>query len=480
MLGRHTIKPWSSTMQSVALSSGEAEFYGVVRGAGQGLGHQSLISDLGLPLPLRMWTDSSAAIGICSRQGLGKLRHLDTHTLWVQQAVRSKRLELKKVLGEENPADLLTKHSLTKERLAKLVTLFDCHFKGGRAEAAPQTRTGESSKKTMAQAEAEVHSLETKNYGAGVLSGMVPELVSGTFPRKDTSTTDEHDPQMPHNMMSADELDQYYPSLEAVEDLDLPDLSRLEDDRLYSAGMKVVQEIRQEMSQVGRTRRQGENMAVEATEPVSVAGTCQGDVPEPDDVRKRTRSGGPGGDRSVSGLEEIRAAIWLWLIAGKCVRCTGATEIAIVIQHRIMRTLIVLRHVFLFVISLVPSHQTVLVVSVLVPAAAKPTEPASVRLAAMGLHTRLTQRIQRVIDARIRFPPAFSCLRRVVVADANRASRDAELCRSRLGPISTTFCSKIVSPSCPRRSVALCVFDFMSHCCFACKPLIKDHLHQRL
>ena len=80
MLGRHTIKHWSSTTPSVALSSGEAEFYGVVRGAGQGLGYQSLISDLGLPLPLRMWTDSSAAIGICSRQGLGKLRHLDTHT----------------------------------------------------------------------------------------------------------------------------------------------------------------------------------------------------------------------------------------------------------------------------------------------------------------------------------------------------------------------------------------------------------------
>ena len=80
MLGRHTIKHWSSTMPSVALSSGEAEFYGVVRGAGQGLGYQSLIGDLGLSLPLRMWTDSSAAIGICSRQGLGKLRHLDTHT----------------------------------------------------------------------------------------------------------------------------------------------------------------------------------------------------------------------------------------------------------------------------------------------------------------------------------------------------------------------------------------------------------------
>ena len=145
MLGKHTIKHWSSTQPSVSLSSGEAEFYGVVRGTGQGLGYESLLRDIGLTITLRVWTDSSAALGICSRQGLGKLRHLDTHTLWVQQAVRSKRIELKKVLGEETPADILTKHSLSKERLDKLVVLFDCQFKGGRAETAPQTRTGVAS-----------------------------------------------------------------------------------------------------------------------------------------------------------------------------------------------------------------------------------------------------------------------------------------------------------------------------------------------
>ena len=43
MLGSHTIKHWSSTQTSVALSSGEAGFAGVVHGAGQGLGHQALL-----------------------------------------------------------------------------------------------------------------------------------------------------------------------------------------------------------------------------------------------------------------------------------------------------------------------------------------------------------------------------------------------------------------------------------------------------
>ena len=74
MLGGHTTKHWSSTQSSVRLSSGEAEFAGVIRAGGQALGYQALLKDLGIELPVRVWTDSSAAIGICTRQGLGKLR----------------------------------------------------------------------------------------------------------------------------------------------------------------------------------------------------------------------------------------------------------------------------------------------------------------------------------------------------------------------------------------------------------------------
>ena len=73
MLGRHLIKAWSATQASIDLSSGEAEYYGVVRGSGIALGMQALHGDIGLSLPIRVWTDSSAAIGIGGRQGLGKL-----------------------------------------------------------------------------------------------------------------------------------------------------------------------------------------------------------------------------------------------------------------------------------------------------------------------------------------------------------------------------------------------------------------------
>ncbi len=154
MVGAHTVKSWSSTQTSVALSSGEAEFNGVVRGSSAGLGYQSLMKDLGQELPLRVWTDSSAAMGTCARQGLGKLRHLDTHTLWVQQAVRSQRMQLLKIAGESNPADLFTKHSLTRERLIKLTRMFDCQYVPGRAASAPQMRTGCADRVTMAEANA--------------------------------------------------------------------------------------------------------------------------------------------------------------------------------------------------------------------------------------------------------------------------------------------------------------------------------------
>ena len=140
MIGGHCIRTWSSTQPSVTLSSGEAEFYGVVKAAGAGLGHQSLMDDLGIHLPVRVWTDSSAALGIASRSGLGKLRHLETHTLWVQEAVRTGKIELRKVWGEVNPADLFTKHLPSREKVHQLLGLFGCEYRSGRAAAAPLLR----------------------------------------------------------------------------------------------------------------------------------------------------------------------------------------------------------------------------------------------------------------------------------------------------------------------------------------------------
>ena len=54
-------------------------------------------------------TDSSAALGMCKRAGLGRVRHLDTGLLWLQTFVRDGTFVIRKIKGTENSADLGTK-----------------------------------------------------------------------------------------------------------------------------------------------------------------------------------------------------------------------------------------------------------------------------------------------------------------------------------------------------------------------------------
>ena len=83
-LGAHCIKAWSSNQSVIALSSGESEYYGIVKGASNALGIAGVLSDLGVKLCVSISTDSSAAKGIGNRRGLGKIRHIELSELWVQ------------------------------------------------------------------------------------------------------------------------------------------------------------------------------------------------------------------------------------------------------------------------------------------------------------------------------------------------------------------------------------------------------------
>lgn len=148
-LGQHLLKSWSSTQPTITLSSGESELHGAVRGCAVGLGFLSLLADLGVHLPLRVWTDSTASKGICGRQGLGKVRHLDAQELCVQQRVRNGDLSLLKIGGEENPADLFTKASLTHHRVVTLLQLLGCYYRGGRPAAAPALRNIPGKSRTL-------------------------------------------------------------------------------------------------------------------------------------------------------------------------------------------------------------------------------------------------------------------------------------------------------------------------------------------
>ena len=111
MQGCHNIKTWSATQQVIALSSGEAEYYGMVKGAANALGISGVFRDMGIQHKIVLYTDSSAAKGISSRRGLGKVRHIELNKLWLQDQVARGRVSIRKIKGEDNFSDSLTKHS---------------------------------------------------------------------------------------------------------------------------------------------------------------------------------------------------------------------------------------------------------------------------------------------------------------------------------------------------------------------------------
>ena len=136
-LGGVPVRAWSSNQNVIALSSGEAEYYAALKGASSALGFQSMLRDLGVKTSITLYTDSSAARGIIHRAGLGKLRHLETGYLWLQSAVKAKKLQVRKVLGAENPADLLTKH-LAAADMWKHLEKLRMSPEDGRSKAVPQ------------------------------------------------------------------------------------------------------------------------------------------------------------------------------------------------------------------------------------------------------------------------------------------------------------------------------------------------------
>ena len=68
-----------------------------------------MAKDLGIEAGLEVLADSSVAIGICRRTGIGKVRHLVVGQIWVQERVGSGDFALTKHPGTANPADILTK-----------------------------------------------------------------------------------------------------------------------------------------------------------------------------------------------------------------------------------------------------------------------------------------------------------------------------------------------------------------------------------
>ncbi|CAK0894978.1 unnamed protein product, partial [Prorocentrum cordatum] len=113
--GSHLLRS-SSTLQSItALSSAEAEYYAATKGAAYALGTRSYFRDLGRELGVTVHTDSSSGRSFASRRGLGKMRHICTRYLWLQEQISGKTLKLLKIAGTANPADIMTKQLPVKD-----------------------------------------------------------------------------------------------------------------------------------------------------------------------------------------------------------------------------------------------------------------------------------------------------------------------------------------------------------------------------
>ena len=142
MFGGHCLKTYASTQPLIALSVGEAEFYGIVRAGSTGLGIQSLFKDMGVDVKVQINTDPSTGKSIASRRGAGKVRHLDSQELWIQERVARGDISIKKVPGEENLSDILTKH-VDRKTLDKHLEGIGLMRRTGRHELSPSIQGGQ-------------------------------------------------------------------------------------------------------------------------------------------------------------------------------------------------------------------------------------------------------------------------------------------------------------------------------------------------
>ena len=96
----------------------------------------ALLRDFGMNPTLEIQSDATAALGMCRRLGLGKVRHLVVADLWVQQRVRRRDLFLTKVPGVKNPSDAMTKPKARHE-MDRFMSMINFRRSTGRSAAAP-------------------------------------------------------------------------------------------------------------------------------------------------------------------------------------------------------------------------------------------------------------------------------------------------------------------------------------------------------
>ena len=124
------------TSTPIMLGAFEAEYYGMVTGTSNALGVAGVRADVGVVREITLYTDSSAAKGIASRRGLGKVRHIELCELWLQDQVARGRIVVNKICGDDNFSDSLTKHAST-DRITQTMVMTNQRYERGRHPIMP-------------------------------------------------------------------------------------------------------------------------------------------------------------------------------------------------------------------------------------------------------------------------------------------------------------------------------------------------------
>ena len=128
----HCTKSWNKPQSLIALSSPESELYALVNASAEAMDFQSVIRDLKQSWITVFCSDASAALGVVQRQGLERLRHVDSNFLFMQSLNARKVVQYSKVSGSNTPAYVRTK-GLNAELMAKHVSVVTGRYNAGRS-----------------------------------------------------------------------------------------------------------------------------------------------------------------------------------------------------------------------------------------------------------------------------------------------------------------------------------------------------------
>ena len=91
-----------------------------------------MLKDTDVSADIQMYTDASAAKGMVKRTVIGKLEHIDTSQLWIQDSVSEGKIKMSEVM-----ADALTK-PVDADILAYHIKNVNPEIQGGRSDIMPE------------------------------------------------------------------------------------------------------------------------------------------------------------------------------------------------------------------------------------------------------------------------------------------------------------------------------------------------------